>query len=373
MKTVLIILLTAMISHFSGAAQWPVYLSTRDGIQRAMFDSETGELGEPEVVAQERARWLGFDRENARLFAVINDPAAEDEVNGGLTCFRITEQGALEQGHVVSTRGRSPAFIDISPLSGAVAVVNFRHDTQLSRGSLIAFMPGPEGNLPEEPLNRFEHPGKGGTDSDRQLASHPHSAVYSPGGGYLAVGDLGIDKILVYREEPSGRLEKFAEVTGPAGQQPRHVVWHPEGRYLYCMNEGYDTVTALEFNPEAETEEDRLKILQQADYGWDRGAGADLKMHPTGKYIYGTVRNFDRLITYAVDPETGLLERIGDVPSGDVNCRSIALSPDGGWLLAAHTGQGDKLVVFRIGQDGLPEPTGREITLPGTSCVLFAE
>jgi 6-phosphogluconolactonase len=292
-------------------------------------------------------------------------------VNGGLTVFQIAEDGSLEQGNMVSTRGRSPSYVDVSPLSGAVAVTNFRHDTQLSRGSLVAFQPAEDGSLPEEPLNRFEHPGKGGTDSDRQQASHPHSAVYSPEGGFLAVGDLGVDKIIVYREDADGALENFAEVTGPPGQQPRHVAWHPRGNYIYCMNEGYDTVTTLEFHPDAEAREDRLRILQQADYEHDRGAGADLKMHPSGEYLYGTVRNFDVLVTYRIDPETKLLERLASIPSGDENSRSIAISPDGRWLLAAHTGKGEKLVVFRIGEDGLPEPTGHEVPLPGTGCVIF--
>jgi len=363
--------LLAAIAATASAESYPVYIATSDGIMRSTLDTTSGELSEPIQASGQRTIWLTAT--DGILFGTTNYREADGPTNGGVAAFAIAEDGGLTFLNERSTRGKTPCYVAAAQIDGTthVAVANFRHDTRPSRGSVATFLVADDGSL-RDLHQRFEHPGKGGTDSERQQASHPHSVVYSPDGQFLAVGDLGIDKVLVYAvvPDPQGgfQLEFAAEAHADPGQQPRHVAWHPSGEYLYCMNEGRRTVSALHFD----SEEKKLGFIQHADRGRaGSGSGADLKIHPSGAFVYASVRGSNNLVVFAVDPESKTLELAGDVPTGGGNCRSFAISPDGKFLLAANQASRN-VTVFRIGEDGIPKPTGRSIEVLRPSCIIFA-
>ncbi|MGF1451161.1 MAG: lactonase family protein [Opitutales bacterium] len=353
----------AALTVQTAVADFSVYVSAGGEILHAEFAD--GRLTEPAVALGQGAGWLApVPQAPLLLGALGNYPRAEGPANGGLASFRILEDGSLERVDDIATQGKTPCYVDANRF-GVAAVANFRFDTGPSRGSVFGVRFGETGEFKEATAQRFEHPGQGGGGGPRQEASHPHSAVFSPDGLYLAVGDLGVDKVVIYGPNPaSGGLEQIAEARGEDNQQPRHVGWHPNGEWLYVMNEVANTVSALRFNADAR----QLEFFQHIER--PGGAGADLKVHPGGRFVYGSVRGSNALVCYAVDAESGELAQLGVVATGGGNCRSFAISPDGRHLITANQGASN-LTVFAIGDDGMPQPTGQVVEATRPGCVIF--
>ena len=266
------------------------------------------------------------------------------------------------------SQGKTTIYVAADPTARALFAVNFRQDTYPSRGSVVVFDVASNGRIGRL-LNRFEHPGRGGSDSDRQLASHPHSIVIDPKHEFAAVADLGVDKVLIYRIRPAGKgLKLESEIVGRPGQQPRHLAWHPNGDFIYCMNEAAPTVSVARFNRESATGE----FIQHANRIQSKGGGgADIQIDSQGRLVYGTNRGEDTIVAFRVQSDTGELELIGHTRAGGASTRSIAISPDDRWLLAANQASHEVKAFAIDPESGELRATSHSIDIRGPACVLF--
>ena len=194
------------------------------------------------------------------------------------------------------------------------------------------------------------------------------------GNRFAFVADLGLDKILIYRFDfTSGSLAPhdpaFAEVAPGSG--PRHFAFHPAGKSAYVINEMKSTVTAFSYDPEA----GRLTPLQMvstlpANYVGESYT-ADVQVHPTGKFLYGSNRGHDSISVFAIDPGSGRLASLGQEKTGGKTPRNFGIDPSGSYLLAENQGS-DTIVIFKIDPfSGKLEPTGKSIKVPSPVCVKF--
>jgi len=347
-----------------------VYVSSRDGLMRFELRAD-GSLGNPQILTAEKLGWFDIDKTHGRLYAVTTLDEGEQAINGAAASFQLDDGRAplrpIDQA-ATSLRRASYLSVDRTGTMLFLAQFNDRTDKPHGIGSLTVYALGPEGRIGKR-IARFEHPGRGKV-LPRQAASHPHSCLVDPTNRYLAVGDLGIDKVIIYRIDAENQTITFAsEIAAEPGKQPRHVAFSPDSRFLYVMNEGGRTVTGIAFD----AKDGSGRIVQEIPRlpeGYTGGsAGADLVMHPTGKFLYGSNRTIDNIVSFQIDEATGSLTLAGHAPTGGESTRSLAISRDGQWLLAANQAT-DNLRTYAIdAATGRLEFTGYEQSVTRPACV----
>jgi len=186
------------------------------------------------------------------------------------------------------------------------------------------------------------------------------------------VCDLGLDQIVRYRlDAATGGLTPAGSTATTPGAGPRHAKFSDDGRFLHVINELDATIAVHAVEPATGA----LTLLQRvptlpADFTGPNTT-AEIRLHPNGRFVYGSNRGHDSLAVFAREPATGRLTPVELVPSGGGHPRNFALSPDGAWLVCANR-DSDNLVVFRVdAATGRLTPTGQGATVPQAVCVLF--
>ncbi|OBQ74402.1 lactonase family protein [Mesorhizobium erdmanii] len=233
----------------------------------------------------------------------------------------------------------------------AVAVYGFDRDGALS-----------------PPLASVSHKGTG-PNAARQERSHAHSVTETIAGGAAIVADLGTDRLVSYRIEQDGNLTKLADSALPSGAGPRHLALHPNGRFVFVMNELDSTVVSMVLDEAT----GKLSVIDAKPAvpaeARDSNHCADIQISPDGRFIYGSNRGHDSVVIMAVDQQTGTLGLVGYVPCGGATPRNLALTPSGGHLFSANQ-NADRISIFaRDAGTGMLTDTGRAIEIGTPMCV----
>lgn len=188
------------------------------------------------------------------------------------------------------------------------------------------------------------------------------------------VADLGLDKVLVYRfDAGSGELSPrpSKNVTLEPGSGPRHFAFHPTGQYAYVINELASTVSAMQYR--AETGE--LKTLQTVSTLPEDFAGnsttAEIRVHPSGKFVYGSNRGHDSIAVMTVDAQSGKLNVVQYQSTLGRTPRNFAVDPTGKYVVAANQNSSNVSVFAIDPEAGTLQPVGRTIDVPLPVCVRF--
>ncbi|MEZ7155078.1 lactonase family protein [Streptomyces sp. MAD19A] len=339
----------------------PLYLGTYtsadgggEGIGTATYDPATGRISGGEVITGVGdPSFLAVHPDGRTLYAV------NEREDGAVTAVRLSDREVLGSS---PTGGSSPCHLSVHPGgrfllsadygSGTVAVHRIEASGALGeRTDLVTH---------SEPA-----PGPG------QQGPHAHQFVTAPDGGHVLAVDLGTDTVYTYRlDEEAGTLTEVSRATARAGAGPRHLTFHPGGRYAYLAGELDDTVTVCAYEPGP----GRLTIGDPQPTGSDPEAGtnypAQLVVTGDGRYAFLANRGHDSLARYAVEDDGARLRLLGTVPVGGDFPRHVALSPDGGLLFTANQKSGD-VSVFRVDADsGELRPAGEPFASPVAVCAL---
>ncbi|OYV80789.1 MAG: 6-phosphogluconolactonase, partial [Planctomycetia bacterium 21-64-5] len=239
-------------------------------------------------------------------------------------------------------------------------------------GSVCCLPIGGDGRLAE--ASAFvQHHGKS-TNPGRQEAPHAHSVNLDPANHFAFVADLGLDEVLVYRfnsDKGSLRANEPPAAKVKPGSGPRHFAFHPSGRFAYVINELSSTITAFGYDAAKGvlTEVQTIGTLPDGFKGenWT----AEVQVHPSGKFVYGSNRGHNSIAAFAVDVQTGRLTPIGHESSGGKTPRNFGIDPSGSFLLAANQ-DSDNIAVLAIDTaTGKLNSTGQEIKVSKPVCVKF--
>ncbi len=152
------------------------------------------------------------------------------------------------------------------------------------------------------------------------------------------------------------------------GSGPRHFAFHPNGRFAYGIDELASQVDAFA----CDAPHGRLVAIQsistpppgfQGSY-----TAAEVQVHPSGKFLYGSNRGHDSIAMFAIEESTGKLSPLGHESTQGKTPRMFGIDPSGGFLLAANQ-DGDNIVLFRIGGDGQLTPAGSSVSIAAPVCV----
>jgi 6-phosphogluconolactonase len=233
---------------------------------------------------------------------------------------------------------------------------------------------GPDGAL--QPASAFiQHTGSS-VNPDRQNEPHAHSVNVDSSDRFAYVADLGIDKVMIYRlDAAKGSLvandPAFAAAQPGAG--PRHLALHPRGGLAYVINELSNSVTAFTHDPErgGMTALQTISTLPADQKPLPNYSTAEVLVHPSGKFLYGSNRGHDSIAVFAIDEKSGRLTFVETQPTQGSTPRGFGIDPTGAYLLAGNQ-QSDSVVVFRINQEtGRLTPTGSKIDVGAPVSVKF--
>jgi len=245
---------------------------------------------------------------------------------------------------------------------------------QYGGGSVAVFSVQPDGMLRER-TQLIDHQGGAKVVADRQDASHAHWTGVSPDNRFVFVPDLGLDQVVIYKLDAAlGKIEAHGSGSTPPGSGPRHMKFHPNGRWIYVLNELSLTVTVFEYDAKLGTMTPRQTIETVPTAELDREKAkscSEIRVHPNGKFVYAANRGHDTITVFAVDQAKGELKLVQRENPRCATPRNFNLTPDAKWLLAA--GQlSNTLGLFSVDSE-----TGRitfqqqSVFVPSPICVLF--
>lgn len=337
--------------------------SPSEGVYHLSLNEATGELSAATLAA--KADKPGFLAKHPKL-DVLYSTSRE-----GVVAWRIVrregEPPRLEQMGARRSGDGSASHVSVDR-AGAVLF-----SAQYGGGSVASYPLKEDGAIGMR-VSLLEHDEPSGVVPDRQKECHPHWAGPSPDNQYVLVPDLGADRVYVHKlDAHSGRLTPHGSVATPPGGGPRHLKFHPGGRWAYVVNEMGMSVNVLRYDAdkgELSLVETVPTLSQQQIDHESTNSGAEVRMHPTGRFLYVSNRGHDSVTVFRVDESTGRLTLVEVEPIRGAWPRNFGLSPSGKWLLAAG-GESHTLAVFEIDpQTGALQYARKMAYVPSPICVV---
>jgi 6-phosphogluconolactonase len=340
------------------------------GIHAFRFDPSTGALTTVGLVARTPSpSWLALHPSGRFLFAANETSAFDAEGSGAVTSFLIDRAtGALTTINSQASRGADPCHLTVDRAGARLLVANY------TGGNLAVLPIGPDGRL--GPASQVMAHRGSSVNASRQKGPHAHSIDFDTSHRFAVSADLGADRLFVYRYDAQGGTLSAGlhpSIAATPGAGPRHVAFHPGGRLAFAINELSSTITS---------------------YGWDATRGAlrtlattstlpagaprrdnstaEIRVHPNGRFVYGSNRGHDSIAVYRVG-DSGALTLVEHEPTRGKTPRSFTIDPSGRWLIAANQGT-DTLAVFAVdGATGALSPVGPLTPVGAPVSVVFVE
>ncbi len=340
------------------------------GIYRLEMDLDSGKLSQPELAAETiKPSFLALHPNGKNLYAVAEVPNLRGQKGGAVKAFALDPKtGKLTELNAQSSKGADPCHLVVDKAGKNVLVANYS-------GGNAAVIPIKEDGSLAEPTGFAQHSGKV-ADPKRQGGPHAHSINLDAANRYAFVADLGLDQVRVYRFDPEkGTITPneppYVSLAPVAG--PRHFAFHPNGKYAYVINEIDMTVTPMSYDPDKGVLK-TLKSVSTLPAETKRipaYSTAEVVVHPSGKFLYGSNRGHNSIAVFKIDPATGELTPVGHQAEGIKTPRNFNIDPTGKFLVVANQ-DGDSLVVFAIDQKtGELKPTGQKVEVAKPVCVKF--
>jgi 6-phosphogluconolactonase len=340
-----------------------------EGIHLLQLDPASGELKKVSGTSGvQNPSFLAIHPSKKYLYAVCEVGEFDGKRTGAVAAFAVEKDGGLKPLNTESSGGQGPCHLVVDKAGKNVLAANY------GGGSVCCLPVGGDGRLASSSAF-IQHKGKS-IDPGRQEGPHAHSVNLDPANHFAFVADLGLDKVLVYRFDSSkGSLEPndppFASVKPGSG--PRHFAFHPSGRFAYVINEMALTITAFSYDSAKGVLTEVQTISTVPDDFVDNGGNstAEVQVHPSGKFVYGSNRGHNTIAGFSVDLKSGKLTPIGHHSSGGKTPRNFGIDPSGKYLLAANQDSDNILVLAVDAETGRLKSTGYEIKLPKPVCVKF--
>ncbi len=362
---------SSVLFAYVGAFTTPERKGHGGGINVYRVDPTSGAWSHEQLLDIANPSFLTLDRAQRFLYSIHADleevsAYAIDKPTGHITAINRQSCG-----------GKNPVHLSIDPTGRWIITANY------AAGSVGVVPIEQDGTLgPRADLVTLQ--GEPGPDRVRQASSHPHEAVFDPGGRFLAVPDLGFDRIFVFRlDAASGKLAPndppFVATRKRAG--PRHIVFHPEMPLAYVVNELDSTVVTYRFDPQRGSLQ-AIQILPSTPSSYTGElSSAEIAVAPNGRFVYASNRCNNSIASFAVDRGAGTLTPIGWAPTHANSPRFFGLDPAVKFLYAANCDDGfgppeekstDTIVQFSVEANGELKPTGQVIKTNSPCTIVFA-
>jgi 6-phosphogluconolactonase len=312
--------------------------------------------------------YLALHPSGQYLYAVNEVPGAGGRQSAAVAYKVHADDGSLTQLNKAATLGAGPCHLSVYPDGRYLLVANY------AGGSVTVLPILSDGSLGEATCFK-QHKGAS-VVADRQEAAHAHFIHANAEGTVIFVCDLGVDKIFIYQlDTKSGQLQPNDPPyqTTRAGSGPRHLTIHPNGRSVYVINELDSTLDVYEYNCDCRTVTHQQTLTTvPSDFTGTNYCSA-IHIHPSGQYLYGSNRGMDTIVTYRINPASGLLQLMDYTDTQGNYPRDFAIDANGRWLLVANQNS-DNLVLFQVdNQTGHLASHGVVAQVPRPVCVKISD
>lgn len=318
----------------------------------------------------------------------IKNLNGKDGAGGGVLSFAINQEtGSLTHLNTQPSMGVNPTYIAIDATGSRVVAANHGDFVPIVRvikkngvpeienlyddGTVSMFAVRPDGTV--EPacdvavLERTH-----GVDPRTQTSAHAHSVNFDPGNRFVIACDKGADHLYVYRVDPGSRtLADGKAFSTPPGISPRHSAFHPRLPYVFIINERESSLSSFHFDSKTGGVSP-IQTVRTIPAGFTaRNSPADIRVHPNGKFVYGSNRGHDSIAIFRIDEATGRMTSAGIVPTQGSTPRAFNFEPSGRYIFAANQAS-NNVVTFAVDPDsGMLTPTGAKAEVPKPVCVKF--
>lgn len=347
------------------------------GIYLFHMNPSSGALSQTKVFADDaNPSWLAFDPSRTHLYAANETSTFQGAKSGSVSSFRIDRSnGNLTLLNTVSSEGAGPAHLSVHPSGRYVLVGNYY-------GGTVAVLPiGSKGELGKAtevkrnegklgPIHATSAPAGSFAISGHD---HPHAHMIQsdPSGRFVLASDLALDEILIWKfDADHGTLSPNnpASVSVPPGDGPRHFTFHPNGRWMYSLQEEGSTLIFFEFDGTRGrlTPKQTISTLPKGLVGTN--FTSEVVVSPDGKFLYAANRLHDSIAFFSIG-RTGTLTLLGETWTRGDYPRSFTIDPTGNFLYSCNQ-RSDAIATFRINrQTGDLTFTG-QYTAVGTPAIL---
>ncbi|MFT6862306.1 MAG: 6-phosphogluconolactonase [Akkermansiaceae bacterium] len=351
------------------------------GIHLFQVDRDTGAMtpcGLHEMGTSPSA--LAFNSDRTRLYSANETERIGKNEAGSISAFLIDEtNGALKLLNTVSSGGKGPAHLSMHPSGKFILVANYFGGSVavlpiLPNGSLglACDLKQDEGEVgPTKATNA--PPGSFAFSGHDQ--AHAHMIEADPSGRFVLHVDLGLDKIYVWKfDDEKGLLTPNdpASVSLPPGDGPRHFHFHPNGRWLYSLQEEGSTIVLFDYDAAKGTLSERKTISSLPPGFAGSNFCSGILVSEDGRFVYAGNRLHDSIGIFSIG-ETGELTFVADEWTRGDYPRSFNFDPSGKFLFSCNQ-RGDNIAAFRVDQkSGKLEFTGKYTPVGNPSTIVFLD
>lgn len=333
------------------------------GIYRIKIDQQTGKISNKTTVAQLiNPSYIAITKDKKHLYAV-SELAQAGETTGYVYAFKITPD-SLQEINRLPTNGLAPCHVEIDKTGNFVFVANY------VGGIAKMYRRGAGGELIATDEIQLE----GSSVHPQQDSPHLHSVKISPDNQWAIIPDKGTDNIWIFKiDHQEGKLiphtQAFIKIQAGAG--PRHAVWSADGQFIYVINELDNSMNVLAYKDTDQSFQSIQNISTLPDNFKENSYCADIHLHPSGSFLYGSNRGHNSIVIYKVDKETGKLSNVGfESTRGDFP-RNFNLAKNGQWLYAANQNTSN-ITVYKIDPTtGLLTFTEEDFDIETPVCIAF--
>ncbi|MEO8268779.1 MAG: lactonase family protein [Aureliella sp.] len=351
------------------------------GIHIFQVDRDTGNLNEAGVFELGTSpSCLAVDSSGTHLYSANETDSVGSDKQGTVSAYHIDpKQGQLTHLNTVLSGGAGPTFISLHPsgkyllvanyFGGSIAVLPILDDGRLSDASDVQVDVGEIGPT------RATHAPPGSFAFSGHDRTHAHMIEADPSGNFVLHVDLGLDKIFVWRfEQKVGRLRANdpASVAFPAGDGPRHFDFHPNGRWLYSIEEEGSTVTLFDYAGDSGqlTSRQTISTLPERFVGSNFCSG--ISVSADGKFLYAGNRLHDSIALFAIGSD-GRLAYVEEQWTRGNYPRSFSFDPSGNFMYCCNQ-RSDNIAIFRVDRStGRLDFTGQYAAVGNPSMITFVE
>jgi len=370
---VTIVILVFILGRFSSSCQSQSFLigGFGEGISASALASDGSMLAPKLLVEQVRPAFFTFHPKLDIVYCVTESMRNDAKAPSAITAYRFGRPADTNQMPTLTLLNSLKLDSDIPCHVSIDADGEFLVMSNYTSGSVVVCPVAADGSI-KAASDNVQHKGTGAYAGKEPRA---HCSAWDPSNRYVFVADLGLDRVLVYEmDRAKGKLRpaKNPEMVLPAGSGPRHIAIHPNKKWVYVINETALTMTAAFWDASAGL----LKELQTtttlpADTKRDGFSTAEVLVHPSGRFVYGSNRGHDTIASFLVDETTGKLSPIGHTSTNGKTPRNFRIAPDGAFLLAENQ-QSDSVVSFTIDlESGKLKSTGFSIQAMAPACIKF--
>ncbi|SDJ82462.1 lactonase family protein [Sediminibacillus albus] len=303
--------------------------------------------------------YLTISDNNRYLYSVV-----QEDGNGGAAAYSIGSNGALAPINKQLLEGAAPCHISVDSSNQQLVTANYH------KGTVESYLIEKDSGAIQPAVSVVEQNGSG--PHERQEKPHVHFSGFTPDEKYVIVVDLGSDTVKTYQSN-NGKLVEASCFNTKPGAGPRHIVFHPNGKFAYVMTELSSEVIVLAYNQQNGSFHEIQTIATiPADFT-ENNQGSAIHISADGRFIYAGNRGHNSIALFAVDEPEGKLSFVerysteGDWP------RDFCLDPTENYMVASNQNSSSLTLFSRNLDTGKLELLQKDVEVPNPVCVKFLQ